>query len=181
MKKITVLCVFVCTLFMGARANAYYLEHAVAGVVTLEVTGACAIPKIKTEAYIADISDDAHIPLGWGIVTASGHLIALRESATDVVDKKNFASNQQLTADYVDLAGNTLKTFLTENGVRCDIARLQSDIASTLTYITTGASGSAALRAKVEGYEIERCQDSGDTQTCKARKIIGKLHFSGKW
>ena len=81
----------------------------------------------------------------------------------------------------MDLAGNTLKTFLTENGVRCDIARLQSDIASTLTYITTGASGSAVLRAKVEGYEIERCQDRGDTQTCKARKIIGKLHFSGKW
>jgi hypothetical protein len=181
MKNLTTLCLLLCALFIGQHANAYYLEHAVAGTLTLEVTGACAIPKTVVKAYIADISDDARNPLGWGVVTASGHLIALRESATDVVDKKNFASNQQITTDYVDLAGNTLKTFLTENGVRCDIARLQSDIASTLTYITTGASGSAVLRAKVEGYEIERCQDRGDTQTCKARKIIGKLHFSGKW
>ncbi len=30
-----------------APANAYYLEHAVAGTLTLEVTGACAIPKVR--------------------------------------------------------------------------------------------------------------------------------------
>ena len=181
MKNLTPWCLSLCALFIGQHANAYYLEHAVAGTLTLQITGACAIPKTVVKAYIADISDDAHNPLGWGVVTASGHLIALRESAVDVVDKKNFAVNQQRTTDYVDLAGNTLKTFLTKNGVRCDIAHLQSDIASTLTYISSGANGSAMLRAKVEGYEIERCQDNGDMQTCKARKIIGNIHFSGKW
>ena len=71
MKKIILLSSLLCALFTVPHANAYYLEHAVAGVLTLEVTGACAIPKIKTEAYIADISDDDHNPLGWGIVTAS--------------------------------------------------------------------------------------------------------------
>lgn len=181
MKKITVLCVFVCALMMGASANAYYLEHAVAGVVTLEVTGACAIPKIKTEAYIADISDDAHTPLGWGVVTASGHLIALRESTIDVVDQKYFSSNQQRAIDFIDLSGATLKNFLTENGVRCEIARLQPGIDSTVTYTSSGARGRAVMHAKVAGYEVERCQDSGDVQTCKARKISGKIDFSGKW
>lgn len=113
MKNFTTLCLLVGALFIGQHANAYYLEHAVAGTLTLKVTGACAIPKTVVKAYIADISDDARNPLGWGVVTASGHLIA--------------------------------------------------------------------LRTKVEGYEIERCQDGGDMQTCGARKIIGKLHFSGKW
>ena len=54
MKKIILLSSLLCALFTVPHANAYYLEHAVAGVLTLEVAGACAIPKIKTEAYIAD-------------------------------------------------------------------------------------------------------------------------------
>ncbi|MEZ5436037.1 MAG: hypothetical protein R3E67_05685 [Pseudomonadales bacterium] len=181
MKKIILLSSLLCALFAGQRAHAYYLEHAVAGVVTLEVTGACAIPKIKTEAYIADISDDEHNPLGWGIVTASGHLIALREKAVAVVDKKNFANNQQRTTDYIDLTGATLKTFLTKNGVRCEIAHLQMGVNSTLTSITSSSGGRAVLRATIAGYEIQRCTDSGDVQNCAARRINGKIGFTGKW
>lgn len=181
MKKITTLSLLLCALFIGQHANAYYLEHAVAGTLTLEVTGACAISKTTTKAYIADISDDEHKPLGWGIVTTSGHLIALRSSTIDVVDQKNFAANQQRTTDFIDLSDDTFKTFLTENGVRCDIARLQSSIDSTVTYTTRGVNGRAVMHAKVAGYEVERCQDSGDVQTCKARKIIGTIDFSGKW
>ena len=181
MKKIILLSSLLCALFTVPHANAYYLEHADAGVLTLEVAGACAIPKIKTEAYIADISDDDHNPLGWGIVTASGHLIALRTKEVAVLDKKDFATNKQHSIDFIDLAGEQLKTFLTRNGVRCEIAHLQANTASTLTRITTSTGGRAVLRAAVSGYEIKRCTDSGDVQACKARKINGKIDFVGKW
>lgn len=181
MKNFIVLNVLLCAFFIAPHAQAYILEHAVAGTLTLEVTGACAIPKTSVKAYVADISDDAHNAIGWGIVTASGHLIALRESAVDIVDQKNFTKNTARTTDHIDLAGATLKTFLTENGVRCEIAKLQSSIDSTVTYITNNAGGRALVNAKVAGYEIERCQDSGDSQSCKARKILGTIRFAGKW
>jgi hypothetical protein len=181
MKKISMIFRGLLAFLLCHSAQAYYLENAVPGTLTLKVSGACAIPTTQTKAYIADISDDEHSLIGWGVITATGHIIALRENKLDIADRKNFATQQQSATDFIDLAGDTFKTFLTQNGVRCEIAHLQAGIDSTLTVISAGSSGKAVMHAKVAGYEVERCQDSGDVQTCKARKIIGAIDFIGRW
>lgn len=181
MKKISVIFQGVFAFLLCHSAQAYYLENAVPGTLTLKVAGACAIPTTQIKAYIADISDDEHNPIGWGVITATGHLIALRENKLDIADKKNFVTTQQSAMDFIDLAGDTFKTFLTQNGVRCEIAHLQAGIDSTLTITSIGSSGKAVMHAKVAGHEIERCQDNGNIQTCKARKILGNIDFVGRW
>lgn len=181
MKKITLLVLFVAG-FLVNSANAYYLENAVPGTVTVEVNGACAIPATTTQAYLANIHDDDRNLLGWGIVTASGHLLALRENAAiDVNFRRDYTTGEETSSQYIDFVGATLNNFLKVNGVRCEIAKIEPKISSKVSYVKSGASGRAKLNAGFAGYEIKRCQDTGKVESCKARKFDGSIRFKGKW
>lgn len=167
----------------AGTSHAYYLKNAIPGTVSVVVDGACAIPASSARAYLADVHDDSdeHLLLGHGLVTAAGQLLALEENRVDIRYRNDFVSGEKRTEAYVDLVGDTLRTFLTATGVRCDIARLEPDVNSTAAYVWDSAGGTVRLKAGFGGYETGRCNDKGDVESCKARKIRGTIQFRGSW
>ncbi len=167
----------------AGTSHAYYLKNAIPGKVTVAVEGACAIPSASTGAYLADIHDDSeqHVLIGHGLVTVAGELLALEENRLDIRSRQDYVSGAKLAEEYVDLAGDTLRAFLTQAGVRCDIARLEPDVDSKAAYTWNSAGGSVRLRAGFGGYEQSRCSDGGDIESCKSRKIKGVIQFKGSW
>jgi hypothetical protein len=155
-------------LFFAAisNANAYYLENALPGKVTVSVSGACAIPATTVNAYLATINTDEHVLIGRGIVTASGKLIALEEKHSDVSYLHVLATGEKSSTDYVDVVGDTLRTFLTTNGTNCVIETLEPDVDSKAAYRWNETGGTLNFKAGFGGHEKQRCfsgvnQESG--------------------
>lgn len=165
----------------ASTSHAYYLTHALAGTVSFAVSGACAIPVTTTKAYLANVHDDEQNLLGWGIVTAAGQLLALKQNEVEIRYHHDYTSGEKRAAEYIDFVGEPLETFLTVNGVRCDIARLEPDVDSKVAYVWSDAHGRVNLKAGFGGYEKGRCNDFGDRESCKARKINGTIGFRGSW
>jgi hypothetical protein len=174
---------FSTVLFFAAisNANAYYLENALPGTVTVSVIGACAIPPTTTNAYYANIHTDEHVLIGRGIVTASGKLIALEEKRSDVSYLHILATDEESSTDYVDYVGATLRTFLTANGVSCDIETLEPDVDSKAAYHWNENGGVLSLKAGFAGHEKTRCFSGVNQERCLAQKIRGVIRFKGAW
>jgi hypothetical protein len=170
-------------LFFAAisSANAYYLENALPGTVTVSVVGACAIPATTTNAYYANIHTDEHVLIGRGIVTAAGQLIALEEKRSDVSYLHILATGEESSSDYVDYVGNTLRLFLTANGVNCDIETLEPDVDSKAAYRWNINGGKLNLKAGFAGHEKTRCFEGLNQERCLAQKIRGVIRFKGVW
>lgn len=174
---------FTSFLFFSAfsHANAYYLENALPGKVTVSVKGACAIPATTVNAYLATISTDEHVLIGRGIVTASGKLIALQEKSSDVSYRHVLATGEKSSTDYVDLVGDTLRTFLTANGANCVIETLEPDVNSKAKYRWNEAGGTLNFNAGFGGHEKQRCFSGVNQERCLAQKIRGVIRFKGAW
>lgn len=164
-----------------SNANAYYLENALPGTVTITVTGACAIPATTANAYLADVHTDDRVLLGRGIVTASGKLLALEESHEDVRYHHVYATGEKSATDYVDFVGETLHTFLTANGVNCHIETLEPDVDSKAVYQWSENGGKLNLKAGFGGHEKIRCFNGMEQERCLAQKIRGMIRFKGAW
>lgn len=163
------------------NANAYYLENALAGTVTYSVTGACTIPAVSTNAYYANIHTDEHVLIGRGIVTASGKLIALQEKSSDVSYLHVLATGEKSSTDYVDVVGDTLRTFLTTNGTNCVIETLEPDVDSKAAYRWNASGGTLNFKASFGGHEKQRCYEGIKQERCLAQKIRGVIRFKGVW
>lgn len=170
-------------LFFAAfsNANAYYLEHALPGTVTIAVTGACAIPSTTASAYLADVSTDDRVFLGRGIVTASGKLLALEERHEDVRYHHVYATGEKSATDYVDFVGETLREFLVANSANCHIETLEPDVDSKAVYQWNEAGGKLNLKAGFGGHEKIRCFNGMEQERCLAQKIRGVIRFKGVW
>ena len=163
------------------NANAYYLENALPGKVTVSVTGACAIPETTVNAYLATINTDEHVLIGRGIVTASGKLIALEEKRSDVSYLHVLATGKKTATDYVDVVGDTLRTFLTSNGASCVIETLEPDANSKSVQQWNASSGRVNFNVGFEGHEKMRCFNGMNQEKCMAQKIRGVIRFRGAW
>jgi hypothetical protein len=174
---------FTSFLFFSAfsHANAYYLENALPGKVTVSVKGACAIPATTVNAYLATISTDEHVLIGRGIVTASGKLIALQEKSSDVSYLHVLATGEKSSTDYVDVVGDTLRTFLTANSTNCVIETLEPDVDSKAVYQWNENGGKLNLKAGFGGHEKTRCFEGLNQERCLAQKIRGVIRFNGVW
>jgi hypothetical protein len=174
---------FTSVLFFSAfnTANAYYLENALAGTVTYSVTGACTIPAVSTNAYYANIHTDERVLIGRGIVTASGKLIALEEKRSDVSYRHVRATGEKTASDYVDMVGDTLRTFLTANSTNCVIETLEPDVDSRAVYQWNEKGGNLNLKARFGGHEKTRCFEGLNQERCLAQKIRGVIRFKGVW
>ncbi len=164
-----------------SHANAYYLENALPGTVTFSVAGACAIPAVSTNAYYANIHTDEHVLIGRGIVTASGKLIALEEKRSDVSYRHVLATGEKSASDYVDMVGDTLRTFLTANSTNCVIETLEPDVDSKAVYQWNEKGGNLNLKARFGGHEKTRCFEGLNQERCLAQKIRGVIRFKGVW
>lgn len=165
----------------SGNANAYYLENALPGTVTISVTGACAIPSTTASAYLADVSTDDRVLLGRGIVTASGKLLALEERHSDVRYLHVLATDEKSATDYVDFVGDTLRTFLAANGANCNIETLEPDVDSKAVYQWNANGGKLNLKAGFGGHEKIRCFNGMEQERCLAQKIRGVIRFRGAW
>lgn len=169
------------SLAVASDANAYYLENALPGTVTIAVTGACAIPSATANAYLADVSTDDRVLLGRGIVTASGKLLALEERHEDVRYHHVFATGEKSATDYVDFVGETLRAFLAANGANCQIETLEPDVGSKAVYQWSENGGKLNLKAGFAGHEKIRCFNGMEQERCLAQKIRGVIRFRGAW
>lgn len=174
---------FSAVLFFAAisNANAYYLENALPGTVTVSVTGACAIPAMTTNAYYANVQTDERLLLGRGIVTASGQLIALEEKRSDVSYLHVLATGEKSEINYVDVVGDTLRVFLAANGANCNIETLEPDVDSKAVYQWNPSGGKLNFKAGFGGHEKSRCFSGIDRERCLAQKIRGVIRFKGVW
>ncbi|HSC74740.1 MAG TPA: hypothetical protein VLB90_00720 [Pseudomonadales bacterium] len=173
---------FACLFFSAfSSANAYYLENALPGKVTVSVTGACAIPATTVNAYLATVNTDEHVLIGRGIVTAAGKLIALEEKRSDVSYSHLLATGEKSATDYVDYVGDTLHGFLIANGVNCNIETLEPDVDSKAVYHWNAAGGTLNLKAGFGGYEKQRCFSGVEQERCLAQRIRGVIRFKGAW
>lgn len=162
-------------------AHAYYLTNAVPGTASIEVTGACAIAPTTSKAYLANVHDDERNLLGWGIVTASGQLIALRQDRFETRYQQDYASGEQRAVEYIDMTGKALENVLAFASGGCTVARLQPGIDSRVSYSWNGGHGRANLKATFAGFEGSRCNELGDSRRCKAQKFSGSITFRGNW
>jgi hypothetical protein len=158
-----------------SNANAYYLENALPGKVTV------SIPATTVNAYLATINTDEHVLIGRGIVTASGKLIALEEKSSDVSYLHVLATDKKSATDYVDVVGDTLRTFLTTNGASCVIETLEPDTNSKAVYQWSAAGGKVSFNAGFGGHEKMRCFNGVNQEKCMAQKIRGVIRFKGAW
>ena len=170
-------------LFFAAisNANAYYLENALPGKVTVSVTGACAIPATTVNAYLANVHTDEKVLIGYGIVTASGKLIALEEKRSDVGYRHVLATGEKSSTDYVDVVGNTLRTFLVANSANCVIETLEPDTNSKASHRWNTSGGTLNFKAGFGGHEKQRCFSGIKQEKCMAQKIRGVIRFKGAW
>ena len=168
-------------LMASTHANAFILKQALAGKVTIEVAGACAIPKTTVNAYLADIYTDADVLIGHGIVTTTGNLVALEESHSQLRYKNILATGAKSSIDSVDIVGDTLQAFLTANGSNCDIDTLQSTLNSKAAYQWSGAGGKVNYNAGFGGHVKKLCYSSSTQEYCTAEKFVGRVHFKGIW
>ena len=165
----------------SAPANAYILKKALAGKVTIAVTGACAIPETTVNAYLADIYTDEDVLIGYGIVTTTGKLVAIEESRGELNYKNILATGAKSATYAVDIAGSTLNTFLTASGTDCDIDVLQSTLSSSADYRWSETSGKVSYNARFGGHVKKVCYSSVIKEYCVAEQFKGKVLFRGGW
>lgn len=163
-------------------APPYHINNAATGVATIQSSGSCQTKMTYQGAQWGVVYDSMNVNQGWGIITATGDLLALLSDYAYISGEENNVSDKSTAIYFEDLDSEaTIGTI--ESLAGCTVDELISSAKSKGIYVTDESKlkDDFSLVYPFNGISPSLEIVNGAKTIDKAQTFSGKITFKGSY